>query len=220
MAKWVSVAGTWGKSGGSPSVHPERRGSLERFLGPEGAMAWQVVGPGEGVEPRFHVERDETIGQDVLVCEEAGPLTVKGRTLHEGLIEVSCLVRIVTTPEPPGNRSAFTLTVAQDPADAESQGLSVEITIEHNGRATVDVPRLRSNRFRQDIAKAGGSWPWPDSPTRVPYKPAGLQDDIAHLGRIGSRSARTGYEPAAPEPGQVVPDSRPTWFGLGAHLGG
>jgi len=137
---------------------PEMNRSLEQFFGPGGAMAWEAQGPSAGVEPVFHFERDETIGRDVLVCDEAGPVLFKGWTSYEPPIEVSCLVRVVTTAERRGG--GFTLTVAKDPADANSAGLSVALSASYNGGASITVPQLPSDRFRHsDPAKSGGTWP-------------------------------------------------------------
>ena len=132
--------------------------SLEQFFGPGGRVAWEALGPRPGVAPEFHMEWDETVGRDVLVCDEAGAVSLKGRTAYEAPIEVSCLVRIVTTPE--RKQGWFTLVVAKDPADPKSPGLSVALSASYKGGASITVPKLPSDRFRHsDPAKSGGRWP-------------------------------------------------------------
>ena len=161
---------------------------VDRIL-PGATTAWSF--PPAPKQAPYAIERDATIGRNVLVCTGPGSLTITGRTVYEGGVDVSCFVRAAGGAG--GGR--FSIAACKDPDDDKSIGLPVTITCAADGNASVTAPALASTRFAHSNPEMAGFSPKAGSlgfryllraysaiqPTWEPQVRATLERDMADL---------------------------------------
>ena len=128
----VCCGAPWWEESGTGGARQE----LDEVLGRGAAAAWDFPAPSK--QCQYRIERDETLGRDVLVCDGPRSLVLKGLADYPAGVEVACRVRLTGTEK--RKAASFILAFGKDPSRPDDRGILVVLRVTRGVEAcNVDV---------------------------------------------------------------------------------